>query len=125
MTLVIKVKKRPRTHQAIKKRNERYENSVRAALPVIHEARVAGLVNARDFAWFLNYRKVSAPKSGFWSADAVLRALRKLMQLGLDEGSFSPSDARGPAYYNDSEKRYAAIMARDANDTESNTSSAG
>jgi hypothetical protein len=109
--LIRRMKPAPRTSRANKVRRERYLAAIHAALPLIRDARALGLINAQETAWFLNFKKLPAPNGEQWSVDAVLRALRKLQQIGVGDVYMSPNEARGPSYYNDSNAKYAAIMA--------------
>jgi hypothetical protein len=109
--LIRRTKTTQRTSRANKVRRERYLSAVHAALPLIRDARAVGLVNAQETAWFLNFKKLPAPNGERWSVDAVLRALRKLRQIGAGDVYMAPNEARGPSYYNDSNAKYAAIMA--------------
>ena len=76
-----------RTSKATTARREQYDVAARAALPHIQAARAAGAKCARDFAAHLNGSTVPGPTNGSWSESAVLRCLRHLRKLGLDEGS--------------------------------------
>jgi hypothetical protein len=75
-------------------RKARYQDHARKALTVIREARLAGYRNAHEFMTYMNAAGFPAPNGGPWNETSVLRILKTLKKLGIDNGSKSPHDAR-------------------------------
>ncbi len=76
-----------RTETATAVRRAHYEAAIRIALPHINAARKEGAKCARHLANYLNNHDVEPPHNSVWTESAVLRCLRRLKQLGLDQGS--------------------------------------
>lgn len=90
-----------------------YEARIKTARPFIMLARAAGAKNADQIAACLNKMKVPAPFTKTWKVHTVLNALKRLWQLGLDNGSLPPSEARAAFLYDrrHQDERRAAILA--------------
>src|SRR5690242_15901283 len=83
-----------KTASAIEARRATYSDKDRVNLIHIQGARASGAKNAREIAKFLNNGAVPGPTNATWTESAVLRCIRRLKALGLDEGSLPPAKAR-------------------------------
>jgi len=101
--------KKPRTDAATKARQKAYDKVARQIVEPLKEIRAEGYDSAEIIAEFLNMKKIPAPSECIWTKSSVLRALRRLRELGLEpkkvqsgyaDGPYSRGlDPRKPAHY--------------------------
>lgn len=82
------------TQAATRKRKAAYDARCLDAFEHIQGARAGGHKKSHDIASFLNAMGISAPTSDAWTYKAVLRAQKRLKDLGLGDGPLRPSQAR-------------------------------
>jgi hypothetical protein len=100
-----KTAKKQRTAAATKVRKKAYDKAVRLMVKPLKEIRSYGFTSADAIAEMLNALKVPAPNEIIWTKNSVLRALRRLRELGLEpkkevsgyaDGPYHPLDLKKP-----------------------------
>lgn len=102
---------------ALKKKDPRrakYETAIRQVLPRFQLARKCGAKSASQFSECLNVAGITSPSGNAWNEASVLKALKRLKQLGLDQGSLPFHRARAPEMPRS--KEWAKESARRRND---------
>jgi predicted transcriptional regulator len=89
-------KKKPRTAAATKARKKAYDKAVRLIVKPLKEIRACGFKSAEALAEMLNAEGVAAPNEIIWTKSSVLRALRRLRELGLEPKKEQPGYVGGP-----------------------------
>jgi len=86
--------KNPYTSKLTSTQLKKFDAVTIAAIPAITRARELDAGSSYRFALFLNAAGVEAPNGVFWYDMSVMRAFRRLRELGLDKGSLSPAQAK-------------------------------
>lgn len=98
--------KKSRTANATKARMKKYDTCIRAIVKPLKEGRALGFVSTAAIAEWLNAKGVPAPNEIIWTKTSVIRALRRLIALGLEpKPAWTPPmkpfvlDLTKPAHY--------------------------
>lgn len=93
-----KAKKNPKTKAATKARQKTYDKAVKLIVKPLKDIRAHYFTSAEEFAGCLNMLGIPAPSGSIWTKSAVLRALRRLGELGLEPKKEPPKHSLDPLH---------------------------
>jgi hypothetical protein len=89
-------KNKARTKAATKARQKTYDQAVRKIVKPLKDIRAHWYTSAEDIAGCLNMLGIPAPHEIIWTKSSVLRALRRLRELGLEPKKDLPGNPLDP-----------------------------